>query len=73
MMWNKVAAMPELLLVGINATIKNDWPYKLIEYTKLNRKNMNMSTFVKMPIAQQMIVITAVSTEIVKNRINHER
>lgn len=34
---------------------------------------MNMSTFVKIPIAQQIMVIIAVRTDIVKNRMNHER
>jgi len=31
MMWKSVAAMPELFLVGMNATIKKDYPNKLME------------------------------------------
>ena len=57
----------------MNATMKKDCPYRLIEYTKLKKKNSDMSTLVKIPIPQHTIVITAVSTDIVKNRMNHDR
>jgi len=65
--------MPELLLVGMNATIMNDQPYKVNEYIKLKQKNKNMSTFLNTPIAQQIVVSIAVPKQIVENTINHAR
>ena len=72
-MCKSVAAMPELLFVGMNATIMNDHPYKVNEYNKLNKKNKNMSTFLNIPIPQQIVVSTAVPKQIMKNKINHAR
>jgi len=65
--------MPELLFVGMNATIMNDHPYKVNEYIKLKEKNKNMLTFANTPIAQQIVVIVAVKKEMPKNKMNHAR
>ena len=34
---------------------------------------MNISTFVNIPIAQQITVIIAVKIEIAKNKMNHDK
>ena len=72
-MCKSVAAMPELLLVGRNATIMNAQPYKVNEYNKLKQKNKNMFTFLNTPIAQTTVVMIAVPTQMAKNKINHAR
>ena len=47
-MWNRVAAILEVLYVLKKATMQNDHPYKVRAYSILNPKNMNMLTFLKM-------------------------
>jgi len=71
MMLMSVAAIPELLLVGINATMANAQPYRVNEYSKLNRKNKNQSNFLKIPATHIIDVTKEVHNEIPKNNINH--
>ena len=66
MIWNRVAAILELLFVGKKATIVNAQPYNVIEYDMLKMKNKTTSTFLNTPNTANSVVMTEIPKEMMK-------
>jgi hypothetical protein len=60
MIWNNVAAIPDVLLVGRNATIVNDHPNNVREYIMQNKNSRNGFTCLK--IAKYAIITIIMDT-----------
>lgn len=73
MIWNKVAAILELLFVGKKATMVNAQPYNVIEYNMLKMKNKMTSTFLNTPNTANSVVMMDIPKEMMKKIMNHDK
>lgn len=73
MIWNKVAAILELLFVGKKATMVNAQPYNVIEYNMLKMKNKMISTFLNTPNTANSVVMMDIPKEMMKKIMNHDK
>jgi len=69
----RVAAIPEVFLVGTNATMHNAHPYRVSEYNRLNKKNRKRSIFFRIDTLVITDEMKAVHTLIAPNKINHAK